>query len=165
MSKDVDRSQCKDYAAHMCPYIKGPPVYVAMDGKVKKVSYNPRNVYYGTGPRVGNSSEGKLTIDGTSWGSFGCFVEIENVDGSTSVYAHMYPDKEFMKQLAEEYVGKNITAGTFIGYMGNTGSSTALHLHIEFNPKGQARGTATSLITGEYLKKIAAAMGKEINNW
>ena len=46
---------------------------------------------------------------------------------------HLYPDYEQLKALSER-VGQTLPAGTFIGYMGNSGSSTGIHLHFEYAP-------------------------------
>ena len=46
----------------------------------------------------------------------------------TSIYAHM---DSYAPNL---YVGKTVTSDQYIGYMGNTGKSTGVHLHFELIP-------------------------------
>lgn len=55
-----------------------------------------------------------------SWGNY---VVVEMADGRSIVYAHL--SKRYVS------VGEKVTAGQFIGVMGNTGNSTGAHLHIE----------------------------------
>jgi hypothetical protein len=52
-------------------------------------------------------------------------VRIQLPDGSTTIYAHFQKDS-FLVQ-----TGDNVTMGTVLGRSGNTGFSTAPHLHFE----------------------------------
>ncbi len=56
-------------------------------------------------------------------GSFGNFIEIEHGNGYVTVYGHL--SKRFVKK------GELIERGDVIGKVGNTGRSTAPHLHYE----------------------------------
>lgn len=155
----ADKSLCNDYSSSVCPYIKGPEIYNTMDGTIKEVGYSAYNKYYKEGQYLGNSSDGNLRISDTSgWGSY---VKIENVDGTFTIYAHLFPDRDFFKKLSEN-IGQSISAGTFVGYMGNTGSSSGLHLHIEWAQAYANLGggrTGNSSLTYIYLMKIINTMG------
>ena len=56
-------------------------------------------------------------------GSFGNFIEIDHGNGFFTVYGHL--SKRFVKK------GEQIERGDVIGKVGNTGRSTAPHLHYE----------------------------------
>jgi hypothetical protein len=56
---------------------------------------------------------------------YGYHVRIQHADGSTSIYGHFQKDSFVVK------TGDNVTMGTIIGRSGNTGFSTAPHLHFE----------------------------------
>ena len=63
------------------------------------------------------------------YGSFGNYIEIDHGNGYLTVYGHL--NKRFVK------AGDEIERGQIIGEVGNTGRSTAPHLHyeIQFNNK------------------------------
>ena len=156
----ADVSYCTDYAnKKMCPYSKGPGIYTIMDGTIEQIGYSAYNTWHNVGEYLGNSYDGKMRISDTSgWGSY---VKVKNADGSAVIYAHLFPDREFLKQLSE-HVGENISAGTLIGYMGNTGHSSGIHLHIECAPSVSALGggkSSNSRLTYAYLQKIIDVMG------
>tara|TARA_B100000941_G_scaffold56537_1_gene36840 strand:+ start:12121 stop:13056 length:936 start_codon:yes stop_codon:yes gene_type:complete len=57
------------------------------------------------------------------YGSFGNYIEIDHGNGFTTVYAHL--SKRLVKK------GDKVNRGDKIGNLGNTGRSTAPHLHYE----------------------------------
>tara|TARA_Y100000590_G_scaffold463170_1_gene629224 strand:+ start:52 stop:984 length:933 start_codon:yes stop_codon:yes gene_type:complete len=57
------------------------------------------------------------------YGSFGNYIEIDHNNGYVTVYGHL--NKRFVK------VGDIVERGQIIGEVGNTGRSTAPHLHYE----------------------------------
>ena len=70
------------------------------------------------------------TVVRSGWNnSYGWFVKIEHVDGSSTLYAHM------SKRKVEE--GDTVAAGDIIGYVGSTGDSTGPHLHLEWAEDGK----------------------------
>jgi hypothetical protein len=70
---------------------------------------------------------------------YGYNVRIQHPDGSTSIYAHFQPNSFLVS------TGDNVTMGTILGRSGDTGFSTAPHLHFELR-RGVA---ATSAIDPE----------------
>jgi hypothetical protein len=58
-------------------------------------------------------------------GGYGRFVEIRHAGGLTSLYAHLGSIAPEMKP------GLAVMQGTVVGLIGNTGSSTGAHLHME----------------------------------
>jgi hypothetical protein len=58
-------------------------------------------------------------------GGYGRFVEVKHAEGLTTLYAHMG------KTLPNIAPGVAVKAGTPLGLVGSTGSSTGAHLHFE----------------------------------
>ena len=57
------------------------------------------------------------------WGSFGNYVEVDHSNGYITAYAHL--------STRNVKVGDKVFRGQKIGEVGNTGRSTAPHLHYE----------------------------------
>jgi murein DD-endopeptidase MepM/ murein hydrolase activator NlpD len=92
---------------------KGTPVYAALDGIVSRIEYS---------------------------GGFGMHVYIDHIavindkaEKWQTVYAHLQKDSVPKDIL----VGNIIEAGTIIGAVGNTGTSTGPHLHFEILVEGE----------------------------
>lgn len=81
---------------------EGTPIYAARAGLVAYVGYNP----WESGDRA--------------W-----IVLIDHGDGLTTWYAHMLP-----RVVYGATPGRWVQAGDPVGYMGNTGRSTGVHLHF-----------------------------------
>lgn len=96
--------------------------------KVRKMHYGldysaPRGTpIYATG-------DGKVVKVSSSLGGYGNHVEIDHGYGFVTKYAHM--QKFNVKQ------GQMVKRGECIGYVGNTGRSTAPHLHYEIIKDGE----------------------------
>lgn len=94
------------------------PIYAANDGRV---------VYtYSACPSRGKG------ISDTCGGSLGNQVTIEHADGYYTKYGHMTSNVRVR-------IGQTVKRGDIIGYMGNSGSSTGVHLHFAV-----AKGSQTS---------------------
>lgn len=59
----------------------------------------------------------------TGMESYGNYIQIEHVNGYTSFYSHL--SKVYVK------VGQIVKQGEEIGYMGDSGNATGIHLHFE----------------------------------
>lgn len=72
--------------------------------------------------------------DGAWNGGYGSYVVISHANGSQTLYSHM--SKDIVS------VGQTVAKGEVIGYVGNTGSATGMHLHFEVrgskNPFGSS---------------------------
>ena len=64
-----------------------------------------------------------VVVKSLYWGSYGNYVEIDHGYGFKTVYAHMNKRKVKKRQ--------TVSRGEIIGTVGNTGKSTAPHLHYE----------------------------------
>lgn len=65
-----------------------------------------------------------LISRGSGWnGGYGDYVVIKHPNGMQTLYGHMN------SVLARQ--GSTVSKGTIIGYMGNTGDSSGIHLHFE----------------------------------
>lgn len=73
------------------------------------------------------AADGVVTKAGSA-GGLGNRIEIEHSDGLKTVYGHL--------SSINVSVGQQVTTGTVIGIMGNTGNSTGIHLHFEVYKNG-----------------------------
>jgi murein DD-endopeptidase MepM/ murein hydrolase activator NlpD len=80
-----------------------------------------------SGDKIYASDGGTVTFVGTS-GSYGNLIKISHKDGYETRYAHL---KSF-----NVIKGAKVNKGQVIGYMGNTGASTGVHLHFEIRKNG-----------------------------
>lgn len=103
----------------------GGKLYTIMDMKLIGVYFSAYNKYYSTGV-VNNNYQGSLKPGGRS----GTYMIFETLDGMRVVYYHIFPDLQWLNEFAAKYTGKVVPAGTYVGYMGNTGNSTGTHLHL-----------------------------------
>lgn len=71
---------------------------------------------------------GKVTAASSHW-SMGEYVSVNHGDGYASIYMHM----DYFIVSAGDYV----TAGQIIGYVGDSGVTTAAHLHFGISYKGE----------------------------
>jgi murein DD-endopeptidase MepM/ murein hydrolase activator NlpD len=85
------------------PAAKGTPIYAAKDGKVTIAKYHV---------------------------SYGNYVLIDHLDGTSTLYAHMDPGSFKVK------AGDIVKRGQQIGGVGTTGVSTGYHLHFEVRVNG-----------------------------
>lgn len=74
------------------------------------------------------TADGKVAVVDVKFSGYGKMVEIDHGFGYRSRYAHMH---DFAVR-----TGQNIKRGDLIGYVGNTGMSTAPHLHYEVHING-----------------------------
>ena len=78
----------------------------------------------------------------SAWGNY---VIINHGGGYTSLYAHL-KSRNVSK-------GKQVKQGDVIGYSGNTGYSTAPHLHFELNKNGNSYDPLTEFKGFNYVFK------------
>ncbi len=83
-----------------------------------------------TGNPVYATFDGVVRISGYDRRGFGRFILIRHKNGLETLYAHL--SKNFMK------LGQVVKAGDVIGNGGNSGRSTAPHLHFELRYSGNA---------------------------
>lgn len=76
---------------------------------------------------------------------FGNFVTIEHAGGKRTLYAHMRDAPSYS-------VGSGIAKGATVGPLGNTGSSTGPHLHLEVHVK-QSDGSWLQVNPRDVIKK------------
>lgn len=82
-----------------------------------------------TGTNVYATNGGTVTTSGYS-SAWGNYIIINHGGGYTSLYAHLSRRKVSK--------GQTVKQGTIIGLSGNTGYSTAPHLHFELNKNGSS---------------------------
>jgi len=74
------------------------------------------------------TADGKISVVDVKFSGYGKLVEIDHGFGYRTRYAHMH---DFAVK-----VGQQVKRGDLIGYVGNTGLSTAPHLHYEVHING-----------------------------
>ena len=88
----------------------------------------------GEGTPIGAIADGVVNfVQPTDAGGLGVYIEVEHVINGqrvTSVYAHLLPGTATLK------VGDVVNVGDTIGQVGNTGTSTGPHLHLEIRFDG-----------------------------
>lgn len=87
---------------------EGTPVLAARDGMVMQVE----------------GDFDKAGLDKETFGGRSNFIRILHGDGTMALYAHLEPEGVLVR------AGQSVTAGQRIGLSGNTGFSTAPHLHF-----------------------------------
>lgn len=80
------------------------------------------------------ANNGVVTMATYSYGTYGIFVAINHNNGYGSAYAHLAAMAPGVK------VGLPVARGQIIGYMGNTGRSSGVHLHFEIYYGGKHPG-------------------------
>lgn len=123
-ARKLQRTCVDSYGSGYHCYIGGK-LYTIMDMKLIGVYFSANNKYYSTGV-VNNKTQGSLRAGGRS----GTYMIFETLDGMRVVYYHLFPDVNWLSEFASKYTGKVVPAGTYVGYMGNTGNSTGTHLHL-----------------------------------
>jgi cell wall-associated NlpC family hydrolase len=93
------------------------------------------------GTEIHAGQDGTVTFAGYS-GDYGNVVVIENTDGLVSKYAHC--------NTLNVTAGQTVKAGDIIATVGNTGSSTGAHLHLEILKDGQYLNPLYFADTGSY---------------
>ena len=91
--------------------------------------YKVRKMHYGTdfsvptGTPVYATGDGQIVYTRTKFSGYGKHIKIKHGFGYQTLYAHL---NEFLVK-----PGQKVKRGQVIGYSGNTGGSTAPHLHYE----------------------------------
>jgi murein DD-endopeptidase MepM/ murein hydrolase activator NlpD len=93
------------------------PIY-----KVKKM-HSGIDFAANIGTPIYATADGKVAVVDVKFSGYGKKIEIDHGFGYRTRYAHMH---DFAVR-----VGQNVKRGDLIGYVGNTGVSTAPHLHYE----------------------------------
>ena len=123
-AKQLSQTCVDSYGGGYHCYIGGK-VYAMMDMQLVGVYFSAYNKYYSTG--VANyKNQGSLRAGGTE----GTYMVFKTADGMKVVYYHIFPDYQWLSEFAATYTGKTVPAGTYLGYMGNSGNSTGTHLHL-----------------------------------
>jgi murein DD-endopeptidase MepM/ murein hydrolase activator NlpD len=77
------------------------------------------------------TAAGTVTYAGP-YGDYGNLITIDQGNGITSNYAHMFPSGVLVRP------GQEVSAGQVVGAVGNAGLSTGCHLHFEIRQNGVA---------------------------
>lgn len=94
----------------------------------KYTMHNGKDYRCNVGQPVGAIADGVINFAGMA-GHSGLLVAIDHTNGMQSLYAHL--------NATDMQAGKQVNAGDVIGECGNTGRSTAPHLHLGIKQNGQ----------------------------
>jgi murein DD-endopeptidase MepM/ murein hydrolase activator NlpD len=89
-----------------------------------------------TGTRVWAAGEGRVAFAGRK-GGYGNVVIIDHGKGISTVYGHL---SRFGKGIR---VGRHVSQGDVVAYVGMTGAATGPHLHYEYRVNGVHKNPAT----------------------
>ena len=136
-NKDLKR-MASGYGYRIHPIYKTRKMHAGMDFSAK------------TGTEIYATGNGTINKVRRSKKGYGNYVEINHGYGYKTLYAHM--SKSIVKQ------GQKVKRGEVIGYVGNTGTSVAPHLHYEVIKNGKKIDPVNfyynDLSTHEYSKMI-----------
>ncbi len=93
----------------------------------RRIFHNGLDLGGSTGTPIRAASEGRVIL-AQSWGGYGNAIVLQHGGDVTSIYAHL-------SRLGTS-VGRSVSEGEVIGYMGCTGLCTGPHLHFEVRESG-----------------------------
>ena len=115
-NKDL-RRLASGFGQRIDPFLKVKRMHYGLDFSIK------------VGTPIYATADGKAVIVKTSFGGFGKHIYLDHGNGYKTVYAHL--DKFNIKR------GQKVKRGELIEYSGNSGRSTAPHLHYEVHKNGK----------------------------
>jgi hypothetical protein len=89
-------------------------------------------------------------------GGYGRFVEIKHAEGLSTLYAHMG------KTLPNIAPGVAVKAGTPLGLVGSTGSSTGCHLHFEIRDSQERPLNPTLFLDRKFATSADLPLGEAL---
>lgn len=112
-----------------------PKIYVQFKLKGHNgIDYRTRFVDSPLGRRyVVAAADGVVEVTRADAGGYGTHIRIRHSDGSMTIYGHLTKTYVSQKQKVKQ--------GERIALTGNTGFSTAPHLHFEYRPAGWEKNT------------------------
>ncbi len=115
-NKDLKRVS-SGFGYRIDPFLKVKRLHLGQDFSVKK------------GTPIYATADGRVSILKSSYIGLGKYIYLDHGNGYKTVYGHL--DKFNVKK------GQKIKRGELIAYSGNTGRSTAPHLHYEVHKNGK----------------------------
>ena len=115
-NKDLKRVS-SGYGPRIDPFLKVKRIHFGLDFSLK------------IGTPVYATADGRVSILKSSFGGLGKYIYLDHGNGYKTVYGHL--DKFNVKR------GQKVKRGELIAYSGNSGRSTAPHLHYEVHKNGK----------------------------
>lgn len=109
---------------------KDPEAIITSEFNKPREGYNHGGVDIGVnaGVPIPTPVNGKVVDIGNQEGGYGQFIQVEDKKGNLHIFPHY-------SQLGEGMaVGKEVTKGDIVAYIGSTGHSDGPHLHYEIDP-------------------------------
>ena len=115
-NKDLKR-RSSGYGSRIDPFLKVRRMHYGQDFSIKK------------GTPIYATADGRVSIVKSSFGGLGKYIYLDHGNGYKTVYGHL--DKFNVRR------GQKVKRGELIAYSGNSGRSTAPHLHYEVHKNGK----------------------------
>ena len=115
-NKDLKRV-ASGYGNRIDPFLKVKRMHYGLDFSVKK------------GTPIYATADGRVVIIKSSFGGLGKYIYLDHGNGYRTVYGHL--NKFNVRK------GQKVKRGELIAYSGNSGRSTAPHLHYEVHKNGK----------------------------
>ncbi|MDG2342030.1 MAG: M23 family metallopeptidase [Cytophagales bacterium] len=115
-NKDLKRV-ASGFGNRIDPFLKVKRMHYGLDFSVKK------------GTPIYATANGRVVIIKSSFGGFGKYIYLDHGNGYRTVYGHL--NKFNVRK------GQKVKRGELIAYSGNSGRSTAPHLHYEVHKNGK----------------------------
>ena len=115
-NKDLKRI-ASGYGTRIDPFLKVRRMHYGQDFSIKK------------GTPIYATADGRVSIVKSSFGGLGKYIYLDHGNGYKTVYGHL--DKFNVRR------GQKVKRGELIAYSGNSGRSTAPHLHYEVHKNGK----------------------------
>lgn len=107
-------------------------IYTLHNGVDLQGTFGTTNIIAALGGTVINVNNSCDSSDSNGCGGgYGNYVEIQDIKGNVSVYAHMY------KNSITVAVGDEVVQGQVLGKVGSSGNSTGAHLHFNIKINGE----------------------------
>jgi len=114
-------------------------------------------VAHSAGTVVGVVSNVNYNTYGTTNKIYGNYVKIKHDNGMYTLYSHLKYGSVAVK------VNQRVTAGTVLGYMGNTGYSNGAHLHFEVRDENNIKIDPTPYVGADLPLGEIAKIQKTLN--
>ena len=115
-NKDLKRV-ASGFGTRIDPFLKVKRMHYGLDFSVKK------------GTPIYATADGRVVIIKSSFGGLGKYIYLDHGNGYRTVYGHL--NKFNVRK------GQKVKRGELIAYSGNSGRSTAPHLHYEIHKNGK----------------------------
>lgn len=119
-----------DYGAMTHP-VSGTVSYIVQGCDGNRPTHTGVDIVGNGGTQISAAYDGVVTTRAVEYGNagFGNYVIVSHANGYSTLYAHM-------RDAPSVRLGQSVSQGDRLGFVGDTGNSTAKHLHFEIRRNG-----------------------------